>query len=235
MGGSAEVKGLGEASGRFGSSAMVTAGKPRLRGVLHHLAAWFTLGAGTVLVALCSDTRSAIAVGVYVASLLTLFTTSAVYHRVEWRTPAGRALMRRVDHASIFVLIAGTYTPVALLGVGGREGQRLLTFVWAAAAVGVVLSVAWVNAPKLLLAALGVAVGWSGLPYWADVVRMLGGRVWLVLAGGIAYTAGALVYGLKRPDPWPRVFGYHEVFHALTLMGALLHLAAIVGLVRGDR
>jgi hemolysin III len=215
-----------------GGNDAATTGKPLLRGVLHQAAAWYTLGAGSVLVSVCADRRAAAAVAVYVLSLVALFATSAVYHRVQWKDPSTRALMRRVDHASIFVLIAGTYTPVALLGVGGEAGTRLLLQVWGAALVSAVLSLLWTKAPKPLLALLAVAVGWSIVPHGREVMRLLGSLIWLVLAGGIAYTLGALVYALERPDPWPRVFGYHEVFHALTLLGALLHLLAIVQIVR---
>jgi hemolysin III len=205
--------------------------RPLLRGVLHQAAAWYTLGAGSVLVAVCPDGRAAVAVGVYVLSLVALFAASAVYHRVQWKDPSARALMRRIDHASIFVLIAGTYTPVALLGVGGDAGTRLLLQVWGVALASAILSLVWAKAPKPLLALLAVAVGWSIVPHGSEVMRLLGPLIWLVLAGGIAYTLGALVYALRRPDPWPRVFGYHEVFHALTLLGALLHLVAIVRIV----
>jgi hemolysin III len=183
-------------------------------------------------VAVCPDRRAAAAVGVYVLSLVALFAASAVYHRVQWKDPSARALMRRVDHASIFVLIAGTYTPVALLGVGGEAGTRLLFQVWAAALASAILSLLWAKAPKPLLALLAVAVGWSIVPHGSEVMRLLGSLIWLVLAGGVAYTLGAIVYALRRPDPWPRVFGYHEVFHALTLLGALLHLGAVVQIVR---
>lgn len=206
--------------------------KPLLRGVLHEAAAWYALGAGSVLVATASSARAAIAAAIYSLSLVLLFAVSAIYHRVHWTAARTRAWMRRADHASIFVLIAGTYTPVALLGIGGEDGRRLLIAIWIGAAVGVTLSLAWVTAPKALIAALAVAVGWMITPYFAEVKRFLGAHVWLILAGGIAYTVGAVVYALKRPDPWPRVFGYHEVFHALTLVGALLHFATIVMIMR---
>lgn len=206
--------------------------KPLLRGVLHHAAAWYALGAGSVLVAFTETPRAAIAAAIYSLSLVTLFAVSAVYHRVHWTGTKSRAWMRRADHASIFVLIAGTYTPISLLGIGGEDGRKLLIAIWAGAAVGVILSLFWVTAPKALTAALAVAVGWTITPYFAQVRQFLGHYIWLILAGGIAYTVGAIVYAIKRPDPWPRVFGYHEIFHALTLVGALLHFATIVMIVR---
>ena len=206
--------------------------KPLLRGVLHQSAAWYSLGAGSVLVATTETVVAALATAIYSLSLVALFTVSAIYHRVQWTAARTRARMRRADHASIFVLIAGTYTPVALLALGGDDGRRLLLLIWSGAAAGVLLSLFWVNAPKALNAVVAVVVGWLIVPYFSQVRAFLGADVWLVLAGGIAYTAGAIVYALKRPDPWPRVFGYHEVFHALTLVGALLHFAVIVKVVR---
>lgn len=206
--------------------------KPSLRGVLHQSAAWYSLGAGSVLVAMASTPREAIAAAVYSLSLVVLFAVSAIYHRVQWQERA-RAWMRRADHASIFILIAGTYTPVALLGLGGDDGRRLLITIWIGAAAGVLMSLFWVRAPKALTAAVAIAIGWTIAPYFSQVRRLLGAEVWLILAGGIAYTVGAVVYAIRRPNPWPRVFGYHEVFHALTLVGALLHFAVVVQIVRG--
>lgn len=208
-------------------------GKPKLRGVLHHSAAMYALGAGSVLVAMAWTARAAIAAAVYSLSLVLLFTVSAVYHRVQWKQERARAWMRRLDHASIFVLIAGTYTPVALLGIGGADGRRLLIQIWSGAAAGVLLSLFWVKAPKALTAAVAVAVGWTIAPYIRQVRELLGNSLWLILAGGLAYTLGAVIYALRKPDPWPRVFGYHEVFHALTLVGALLHFTVILMIVRG--
>jgi hemolysin III len=211
---------------------MVTQEKPLLRGKLHHTAAWGALGAGAVLVGMASSPRAAVAAAVYSLSLVALFAVSAIYHRVQWTEDRKRAWMRRADHASIFILIAGTYTPVSLLGLGGDDGRRLLIMIWSGAAAGVLLSLFWVKAPKALIALVAVAVGWMIVPYFGQVRQLLGAYIWLILAGGRVYTVGAVVYALKRPDPWPRVFGYHEVFHALTLIGALLHFAAIVKIVR---
>jgi len=207
--------------------------KPALRGVLHQSAAWYALGAGSVLVAIAPTPRAAIAAAVYSLSLVALFAVSAIYHRVQWQQERSRAHMRRADHASIFILIAGTYTPIALLGLGGDDGRRLLIAIWVGALAGVLLSLFWVKAPKALTAAVAVLIGWTLVPYFNEVRRLLGAAVWLILAGGIAYTVGAIVYAIRKPNPWPRVFGYHEIFHALTLVGALLHFAVIVQIVRG--
>lgn len=206
--------------------------KPTLRGALHQSAAWCSFGAGAVLVAIAATPRAAMAAAIYSLSLVALFSISAVYHRVQWKQQHSRAWMRRADHASIFVLIAGTYTPIALLGLGGADGRRLLLIIWAGAIGGVLMSLFWVKAPKALTAAAAVAVGWTLVPYIGEVKRLLGTQLWVILAGGIAYTVGAVIYAVKRPNPWPRVFGYHELFHALTVVGAALHFAVIVQIVR---
>ncbi len=211
---------------------MVTNTKPLLRGVLHRDAAWFALGAGSVLVAMAQTLEAAVAAAIYSASLVVQLAVSSIYHRVQWTTASARALMRRLDHSSIFLLIAGTYTPITLLGLSGADGRRLLITIWIGAAAGVLLSLFWVNAPKPLVAAAAIALGWTIVPYFDQTLRLLGGDTWLVLAGGIAYTAGAIVYAARRPDPVPHVFGYHEVFHVLTLVGAVLHFAVVLRIVR---
>lgn len=206
--------------------------KPRLRGVLHQFAAPGALGAGLVLISMAPTARAATAAGLYALSLVVLFTVSATYHRVTW-SERGRTWMRRMDHASIFLLIAGTYTPVALLGISGTAGDRLLLAIWSGALVGVLQSLFWVRAPKVLTAALAVAVGWTLVPYYEEARAALGAAdLWLILAGGAAYTTGAVAYALKRPNLKPGVFGYHELFHALTLVGAGLHFTVVLRLVR---
>lgn len=212
----------------------VAAVKPRLRGVLHQFAAPGALGAGVVLVSMAPGPRSATAAALYALSLVVLFAVSATYHRVDWSTRA-RAWMRRMDHASIFILIAGTYTPVALIGLPEASGNSLLVAIWCGALLGVAQSLFWVQAPKVLTAVLAVAVGWTLVPYFGEVRQALGtSELVLIFAGGVAYTAGALAYALKRPDLKPGVFGYHEFFHALTLVGAALHFAAVLRLVRAS-
>lgn len=221
----------------LGSTALATTPaspgpqKPLLRGVFHQCAAFVALGAGLVLVAFCPTSATRWASGVFASSLVWLFAVSATYHRVDW-TEQARARMRRLDHASIFVLIAGTYTPVALLGLPER-GHTMLVAVWAGALAGVLSSVFWVSAPKALNAALCVALGWTVIPYWGDLKRTLDPSVlYLIVGGGVPYTLGALAYASKRPNPRPTVLGYHEIFHALTLVGATLHFAAVIRLVR---
>ncbi|WIG98929.1 hemolysin III family protein [Myxococcus sp. SDU36] len=206
--------------------------KPKLRGVLHQFAAPGALGAGLVLVSMAPTDRAAAAAAVFAFSLVVLFAVSATYHRVNWST-RGRTWMRRMDHASIFILIAGTYTPVALLGISGAAGDGLLLLIWAGALAGVLQSLFWIQAPKVVTAALAVAVGWTLVPYFDEARQALSGSdLTLILAGGVAYTAGAIAYALKRPNLLPGVFGYHEVFHALTLVGAGLHFTVVLRLVR---
>lgn len=211
---------------------MVPKTKPLLRGVLHQEAAWLALGAGIVLVAMSRTFEAALASAIFSAALVVQFAVSSVYHRVQWTTTRARALMRRADHSMIFILIAGTYTPITLLALAGDDGRRLLITIWIGAAAGVALSLSWVNAPKALLAIAAVALGWTIVPYFHQVRALLGADTWLVLAGGIAYTIGAIIYAAQRPNPYPSVFGYHEVFHVLTLIGASLHFAVVLRIVR---
>jgi hemolysin III len=209
--------------------------KPKLRGVLHQWAACGALCAGAVLVALAPSPRAAAAVGAFAGSLVALFAVSAVYHRVDW-SAAARARMRRLDHASIFVLIAGTYTPIAVLALPRDSGHSLLIAAWGAALLGILQSLFWIRAPKAISALLAVAVGWTIIPYLGAARASLSTlELSLIAAGGIAYTAGAIAYALKRPNPYPEILGYHEVFHALTIVGAALHFAVVVQLVRTDR
>ncbi len=206
--------------------------KPRLRGVLHQWAALAALAAGSVLTAMAPNGRAAVGSGVFALSLVALFTVSATYHRPTWGA-IGRKWMRRLDHSAIFLLIAGTYTPLCLLALEPQDGTRLLAVVWAAAGLGILQSIFWVNAPKLVTALLGVLVGWSVVPWFGAVSRALSAvELALIVAGGVLYTAGAVAYASKRPNPKPGVFGYHEVFHALTIAAGALHFAVVVMLVK---
>jgi hemolysin III len=201
-----------------------TPAKPLLRGVSHELAAAAALAAWTALALLAGSDRARAAANVYGSSLFTLFAVSALYHRPTW-APRARMLMRRLDHSAIFVLIAGTYTPFCLL-LGGRSGTALLALVWTGAALGILRSVLWVRAPRPLIAALYVVLGWVIVPVLPAMRALVGGGGLALLAGGgVLYTLGAVVYATRRPDPFPRVFGYHEVFHALTVAAAALHFA----------
>lgn len=206
--------------------------KPVLRGVSHQFACFVALGAGVVLVTTAGTAMARAATAVYAATLVALFAISATYHRITWGERA-RALWKRADHATIFLFIAGTYTPVCLLAIGGTTGARLLALVWAGAAVGVLQAVFWVRAPRALKVSLYVALGWVLVACWPDVRAAVPAAARaLIIVGGALYTAGALVYALRRPDPLPRVFGYHEVFHAFTIAAAICHFAAVVQVVR---
>jgi hemolysin III len=196
--------------------------KPLLRGVSHEIAAFAALAAWIGLTLAAPSPRARAAGSIYGATLLALFTVSALYHRPTW-APRARLFWRRLDHSAIFLLIAGTYTPFCLL-LGGSAGRALLAVVWTGAAAGVVQSVAWPTAPKPLVAVVYVVLGWVVIPVLPALRLQLGAPfIGLLAAGGIAYSLGAAVYALRRPDPFPRVFGYHEVFHALVVAAAVLH------------
>jgi hemolysin III len=203
--------------------------KPLLRGVSHEIAAAFALAGWFLLVRSAPGPRAALAAAVYGLALTAQFSVSALYHRPRWGTRA-RLVMRRLDHAAIFLLIAGTYTPFCLLLPGGGHG--LLAGVWVAALAGMILSVAWPLAPKWLMAALTIGLGWTIVPLLPSLHAAIGtGGLWLLGGGGIAYTVGAITYATRFPDPSPRVFGYHEVFHALVILAAVLHYLAVRGAV----
>ncbi|HEX2799440.1 MAG TPA: hemolysin III family protein [Thermoanaerobaculia bacterium] len=200
--------------------------KPLLRGVLHEVAAFVAAIAGGILVLEAPGSRARAGAIVYGISLVALFSVSAIYHRPNWSEKIRRVL-RRVDHSAIFLLIAGTYTPFAFL-LGSRVGWVFLGIVWAGALFGIVLSIAWVGAPNVLVAAVCVLLGWAALPILPALKAALGtGAVVLLAAGGIVYSLGAVVYAVRRPNPFPGVFGYHEVFHALVIIAAACHFAVV--------
>ena len=208
--------------------------KPKLRGLSHHLAFYVSLLAGGLLVAWAPPGLATQAAAIYALSVATLLGASALYHRPHW-DPLPRARLRRVDHAAIYLLIAGTYTPVALLAVPPDAGHQLLTLVWSAAALGIAKSLLWPKAPKPLSALLYVAMGWLVVAQWSAVAHGLGPiGLELMLGGGVLYTTGALIYARRRPDPWPAVFGYHEIFHALVVLAAACHFAVIVRVVAAN-
>jgi hemolysin III len=201
--------------------------KPRLRGVFHQYAFFVSLASGALLVLLAATTRASVAAAVYAASVSALFGVSALYHRVTWTGPARRR-MRRLDHAMIFLLIAGTYTPVGLLVLKGSLATVVLAVVWGGAVAGIVLELVWTRAPRWLGGTVYLALGWVAvvaMPQLFARLGMAGGL--LIVAGGLIYSAGAAVYGLRRPDPVPAVFGYHEVFHLLVIAGVVAHFLAI--------
>jgi|LNFM01.1.fsa_nt_gb hemolysin III len=207
--------------------------KPEMRGVLHHWAALVAFGATAVVIALAPSARAMSAAAAHGLSLVTLLTVSATYHRLDW-LPHSRLWMKRADHSAIFLLIAGTYTPVALLALPTAIGFKMLALVWAGAIAGITQSLLWVKAPRLLVVLLYLSLGWAIIPFASDVHRALSGvKLLLLYGGGIAYSLGAAAYGFKHPNPKPGVFGYHEVFHAMTLVASAMHFALLVLLVRG--
>jgi hemolysin III len=210
------------------AEALIARTKPRLRGVTHEWAFFISLVAGAALILAAPSDHARVAMAIYAFSLSALLGTSALYHRVNWRRPEIRRWMRRLDHSMIFLLIAGTVTPFAVLVMSGPLADALLIAVWAGALAGIVVELIWVDAPKWFSTIVYVAVGWIGaLGFPAIVVEAGLGAGLLIAAGGVLYTVGAVVYARQRPDPNPAVFGYHEIFHVLVLAAIAAHFAAI--------
>jgi hemolysin III len=201
--------------------------KPRLRGWLHAGMVPAALIAGVVLICLAGTRQAVLACAVYSVTAWLLFATSAIYHRGTWGS-LGEALLRRLDHANIFLIIAGTCTPLAVLLLPPDQRSVLLWIVWAGALAGISFRVLWIGAPRWLYTPCYLALGWAPVSYLPDFLHTGGAAVVvLIVAGGLLYSAGAVVYALQRPDPSPRWFGYHEVFHALTVAAFTAHYAAI--------
>ena len=202
--------------------------KPRLRGVSHQWAFVCSLVTGTVLVVLAPAGKATSVAAIYAVSVAALFGTSALYHRITWASQKARRWMRRLDHSMIFLLIAGTYTPFAVLVLEGTLATVILVLVWTGALCGIVFKLIWIDAPNWLVAATYVVLGWVAVAAFPALLDGLGlVPTLLVAAGGLLYTAGAVVYALRRPDPVPAVFGYHEVFHALVIAAAALQYSVI--------
>ena len=205
--------------------------KPRLRGVFHQWAFYVSLVAGALLVAFAPSGRAAVVGAVYAAALAGMFGASALYHRGAWR-PSVRPWLRRLDHSMIFVLIAGTATPVTVLGLEGVLPVVVLAVVWAGALVGASLNLVWIGAPRRLVAMVYVVLGWVGIVLLPETARHIGlAPALLFAAGGALYTAGAVIYMRRRPDPRPAVFGFHELFHVFVIAAALAHFVAIAAFV----
>ncbi len=201
--------------------------RPRFRGVSHRIAFFLALPLGAALAFKPETTVGRVAAIAFGASAAAMFGASALYHSVTW-SDARRRWLRRLDHAGIYALIAGTYTPVGLLVLEGDWRLVVLGIVWIGAAAAIALKFLWVDGPKWLSAVIGIALGWVAVVVFPQILDRVGiaGSL-LVLAGGIAYTAGAIVYALRRPDPFPAVFGYHEVFHALVIVAVACQYSAI--------
>ncbi len=205
--------------------------KPALRGVLHEVAFFVSLVSGAALVWAAPTPGSKAVVSVYAVSISLLFGVSALFHRRTWG-PVGRRRMRRADHSTIFIAIAGSYTAIGGIALTGWSRIAGLCIAWSGAVVGITLRQVWLDAPKWAVAVPYVVVGWAAVAVLPQLFHALGGTGFtLLLAGGLAYTAGAIVYARKRPNPVAGVFGYHEVFHACTIVGAVLHFVVIAWFV----
>ena len=201
--------------------------RPRLRGVLHEIGFFAALVIGVLFGINVTGPRESVSAAVFAGSVVAMFGASALYHRVWWSERV-RPWMRRLDHAGIYLLIAGTYTPVGLVSLRGTVQQVVLGVVWSGAAAAIVLKLVWIRAPKWVSVTIGLALGWVGVAAMPQVASHAGiAAVVLLGCGGLAYTLGAIVYGLRRPDPVPYVFGYHELFHALTLVAVACQYVAI--------
>jgi len=202
--------------------------KPRLRGMSHLWAFYVAIAAGFVLVVLADGALQRLAAWVYGMALVAMFGASALYHRYPFKTAARRVWARRLDHSTIFLFIAGTYTPFALLAFEGAISWIVLATVWFGAALGLVLNFVWLDAPKWVSVLAYIAVGWVGVITIPQMLSGVGlpGSV-LVMIGGVLYTAGAIVYATHRPNPFPATFGYHEIFHALVVAAASVQFVAV--------
>lgn len=205
--------------------------KPLLRGRFHQAAFYFALGACSMLIAKSNSPDSFMASVVYSFSLCTLYGVSAIYHLHHWNEQK-RRWMKRVDHAAIFVLIAGTGTPIFLLGLPHEVSFKLLILIWSMAAAGVLQSLFWIKAPKWLASVFYVIAGWLVVPYLPEMRASLSPtNVNLIFAGGIFYTLGAVIYAIKRPNPYPHIFGYHEIFHLFVIVASICHFIVVNSLV----
>jgi hemolysin III len=206
----------------------IAAVKPKLRGVSHEWAFFLSLGFGATLIILAETPKATLAVAIYAVSLSALFGTSALYHRVNWTRPSVRQWMRRLDHSMIFFLIAGTYTPFALLVLGGTLSMAILAVVWIGAVAGAIVEMIWIDHPKWASALIYLSLGWVAVAAFPGLWTSMGPAGTLLVAfGGLLYTAGAVVYATQRPNPVPATFGYHEVFHLLVIAAAVAHFTAV--------
>ena len=201
--------------------------KPTWRGWIHTGVLPLVIAGGIVLVVLANGIPAKIATGVFFASSLLLFGNSALYHRFNW-SPKVKVTLKRIDHANIFLLIAGSYTPITWLALPQQKAVLLMSIIWGSALLGIFFRVFWLHAPRWLYVAIYIAMGWGAFVYVVDFMNANAPMMILILVGGLCYTLGAVVYALKKPNPVPGVFGFHEIFHTLTVFAFLCHWAAIL-------
>lgn len=201
--------------------------KPTWRGWIHTGTFPLAIAAGIVLIVLADGPAAKWSSAVFMTTSLLLFGISALYHRFNW-SPKTKVMLKRFDHANIFLLIAGTYTPLAVLALPPSKGVLLLVLVWIGATLGIAFRVFWVHAPRWLYVALYILLGWAAMMYIVDLFQANVAMMILVVVGGLAYTAGAVIYGMKKPNPIPGVFGFHEIFHTLTVVAFMCHWTAIL-------
>ncbi|MGF3056679.1 PAQR family membrane homeostasis protein TrhA [Microbacterium sp. YY-01] len=199
--------------------------KPSWRGWIHAATFPAAIATGIILIVVAQGGAAKAAAAVFMATSMLLFGNSALYHRFHWGTRT-KVILKRIDHANILLLIAGTYTPLATLALPPRKGALLLVLVWSGAALGILFRVLWINAPRWLYVALYIALGWAAVMYIVDLLHANVAMMVLVCVGGILYTLGAVVYAFKRPNPWPGHFGFHEIFHVCTVLAFLCHWTA---------
>jgi len=206
--------------------------KPMLRGHFHQAAFFIACGACAMLISQSVGDGVKLASSIiYTIGLTLLFGISALYHRPNWKDKS-RQLMRRLDHSAIYVLIASTATPICLLGLEESAGRKLMLIFWLSAFIGIFQSIVWIKAPKVISAGLYLIMGWMVIPYFSEFAQALNSvQLGLFFSGGAVYTIGALVYAFKRPNPFPKVFGYHEIFHLLVVIAAILHFIVITQLI----
>ena len=200
--------------------------KPRLRGVFHEVGFYAAIGLAVPLTLTAEPGRARLAAIVFAACVAACFGASALYHRPFWR-PQVRARLARVDHAGVYLLIAGTYTPFGLLVLSTGWAVPVLAIVWSGVLTAILLKIIWSSQPKAVAAGIGLGLGWVGVVAFSQLLKLPVGGLVLVVIGGLAYTAGAVTYALRRPDPFPSVLGYHEIFHVLTLVAVGCQYAAI--------
>ncbi|MEV8218785.1 hemolysin III family protein [Microbacterium sp. NPDC077391] len=199
--------------------------RPTWRGWIHAGTFPVAIVAGAVLITVAQGAPAKWAAAVFMVTSMLLFGNSALYHRFDWG-PTTKAVLKRIDHANILLLIAGTYTPLAVLALPPQKGLVLLIVVWSGTVLGILFRVFWINAPRWLYVALYLALGWAAVMYMGDLLQASVAMMVLVCVGGLLYTVGAIVYAMKKPNPWPGRFGFHEIFHVCTVLAFLCHWTA---------